>query len=75
MNSCPKCSNEKIVVAFVPRGALINHSGRSQIETDFVTSNQYDFFWQHKSAKDHLKKHCTTCQYAWREATADEVTP
>lgn len=61
------------MVAFVPANALINHSGRAQVETEFVTSNQYDFFWQYKAAKDHLKKHCRTCQYAWREATADEV--
>lgn len=75
MNTCPKCSGEKIVVSFVPASALINHSGRTQVETEFVTSNQYDFFWQHIAAKDHLKKHCRTCQYAWREATTDEVKP
>jgi len=73
MSKCPKCAGENIVVAFVPNNSLINHSGRTQVETEFVTSNQYDFFWQHKAAKDHLKKHCRDCQYAWREATADEV--
>lgn len=75
MNECPKCSSRKIVVAFTPKNSLINHSGRVEIETEFVTSNQFDFFWQHKAAKDHLKKHCRTCQFVWREAVADEVRP
>lgn len=75
MNACPKCSGKNVVVAFIPKNSLINHSGRTEIETEFVTSSQYDFFWQHKAAKDHLKKHCRSCQYVWRESTADEVTP
>lgn len=73
MNACPKCTSADLWVTFTPARALINHSGRQQIETEFVTSNQYDFFWQHVSAKDHLKKHCRTCQFQWRENTADEV--
>ncbi|MBC2659789.1 hypothetical protein H7A76_32085 [Pseudomonas sp. MSSRFD41] len=75
MSVCPKCLGQEIVVAFVPANALINHSGRTKIETEFVTSSQYEFFWQHKAAKDHLKKHCRTCQFSWRQATADEVKP
>lgn len=75
MNTCPKCASEKIVVNFTHAGAMINHSGRHEIETEFVTSSEYDFFWKHKAAKDHLKKHCRTCQYVWRENTADEVEP
>lgn len=70
---CPKCSGVALHVRFIPNRAIINHSGRTQIETEFVTSNQYDFYWQHVSAKDHLLKHCRTCQYAWRENTADEA--
>lgn len=75
MNSCPKCSGSDLYVLFIQRGSLINHSGRQKVETEFVTSNEYDFYWQHVSAKDHLAKHCRTCQYGWRENTADEVRP
>lgn len=73
MNACPKCAGSDLSVVFIPNRALINHSGRQKIETEFVTSNQYDFFWQHVSAKDHLVKHCRVCQYGWRENTANEV--
>lgn len=69
--TCPKCSSANLYVQFVANRSLINHSGRAKIETEFVTSDQFDFFWQHKAAKDHLLKHCRTCQYAWRENTAD----
>lgn len=72
MSACPKCTGSDLYVRFLQHGALINHSGRQKVETEFVTSNQYDFFWQHLSAKDHLLKHCRTCQYAWRENTADQ---
>jgi hypothetical protein len=58
-------------MTFTPKGNILDHSGRREIENEFVTSNQYDFYWQHKAAKDHLKKHCRTCQYSWRENTAD----
>jgi hypothetical protein len=74
MNHCPKCDSTDLLIAFTPKGFLINHSGHHEIETEFVTSSQYDFFWQHKSAKDHLRKHCRACQYQWRENTADEVS-
>lgn len=74
MNTCPKCSGNDLCVNFTPKGTVINHSGRHKVENEFVISNQYDFFWQHKAAKDHLKKHCRVCQYAWRENTADEVS-
>lgn len=73
MNSCPKCAGTDLAVVFVPNRALINHSGRQKIENEFVTSNQYDFYWQHVSAKDHLVKQCRVCKYGWRENTADEV--
>lgn len=73
MSACPKCTGLDLYVTFTPRGKLINHSGRQKIENEFVTSNEYDFFWQHVSAKDHLRKHCRTCQFQWRENTADEV--
>lgn len=46
---------------------MINHSGRQKVENEFVTSNEYDFFWQIKAAKEHLHKHCRNCQYGWRE--------
>lgn len=75
MSNCPKCTSASVVAWFIQARSLINHSGRAQIETEFVTSNQYDFFWQHVAAKDHLLKHCPECQYRWREATADEVKP
>lgn len=75
MNACPKCSGLDLWVTFTPKGNLIDHSGRRKIENEFVTSNEYDFYWQHVSAKDHLRKHCRTCQYQWRENTADEVQP
>lgn len=72
--SCPKCSGADLYIRFVAKRTLINHSGRQSIENEFVTSNQYDFYWQHVAAKDHLLKHCRTCQYAWRECTADEAS-
>ena len=75
MSNCPKCSSSNVTAFFVQARSLINHSGRTQIENEFVTSNQYDFFWQHVAAKDHLLKHCAECHYRWREATADEVKP
>jgi hypothetical protein len=75
MNACPKCSGSDLFVTFTPKGVIINHSGRREIETEFVTSSQYDFYWQHKSAKDHLRKHCRTCQFQWRENTSDELKP
>ena len=71
MSACAKCSSQDLYVLFVPRGHLISHSGRQQIENEFITSNQYDFFWQHVAAKDHLRKHCRTCQFQWLENTAD----
>lgn len=74
MNMCPKCSGVDLWVMFTPRGNIIDHSGRMKIENEFVTSNEYDFFWQHVAAKDHLRKHCRNCQYQWRENTADEET-
>lgn len=75
MSSCPKCSSVDLYVLFTPKGFLIDHSGRTKIEDEFVTSNEYDFYWQHVAAKDHLRKHCRTCQFQWRENTADEVKP
>lgn len=73
MNYCPKCAGTDLLVVFIPNRALINHSGRQKIENEFVTSNEYDFYWQHVSAKDHLVKRCRVCQYGWRENTADEA--
>lgn len=73
MSACPKCSGSDLYVKFFASRALISHSGREKIETEFVISNQYDFFWQNVAAKDHLLKHCRTCQFQWRENTADEV--
>ena len=73
--NCSKCSGADLYIRFVAKRTLINHSGRQQIENEFVTSNQYDFYWQHVSAKDHLLMHCRTCQYACRENTADGVKP
>lgn len=70
-STCPKCASEDLYVRFIAARSLINHSGRQKVETEFVTSDQFDFFWKHTAAKDHLYKHCRTCQYAWRENTAD----
>ncbi|KJZ41346.1 hypothetical protein [Pseudomonas fluorescens] len=75
MNHCPKCTSNDLLVTFTPKGLIIDYAGRRKIEDEFVTSNQYEFYWQHKSAKDHLRKHCRTCQFQWRENTADEVAP
>ena len=75
MNACPKCAGTDLWVTFTAKGGMIDHSGRREIENEFVTSSQYDFYWQHKSAKDHLRKICRTCQYQWRENCADEVKP
>lgn len=70
-DKCSKCGSDGLYVRFVPNRKVIEPSGRHKIETEFVTSNEYEFFWQHVSAKDHLLKSCRSCGYAWRENTAD----
>jgi hypothetical protein len=74
VNTCPKCAGVDLYVLFIPNRTLINHSGRQRIENEFITSNEYDFYWQHVAAKDHLRKHCRTCQYQWLENTADATS-
>lgn len=71
MNACPKCAMADLSIRFTSKGSITNHSGLQQIEDEFLTSARYEFYWQHKSAKDHLLKICRTCQYQWRENTAD----
>lgn len=72
-NVCVKCSSDDLQVRYIPARKLINHSGRQRVETEFVTSDQYDFFWKLTAAKEHLHKHCRNCQYAWRENVAEQA--
>ena len=71
-NKCIKCGGGDILVRYVSEGALLNHSGRQRVEDEYVTSDEYDFYWKHTAAKEHLVKLCRTCQYAWR---ADVLKP
>ena len=67
INSCSKCGNTDLLVRYIPRGQLIDHSSRYKVDNEFCYSNEYDFYWQVKSAKEHLTKHCRSCQFGWRE--------
>lgn len=44
MNPCPKCTSNDLLVTFTPKGLIIDYAGRREIEDEFVTSNQYEFY-------------------------------
>jgi hypothetical protein len=72
-NQCSKCSGTDVVVRLVENRQLINHSGRQRIETEFITSDEYDFYWKHTAAKEHLSKYCRSCQHSWRENIVEQA--
>lgn len=69
--SCPKCTSTDLLVTFTAKGKVLDAFGRREVEDEFVTSSQYDFYWTYRAAKDHLHKHCRVCQFNWLENTAD----
>jgi len=71
MDNCKKCNSDDILTRFVEADELIDHSSHFKINDEFVSSSEYDFYFQLKAKKEHLNKHCRNCQYAWREDTAD----
>ena len=72
---CSKCGGTDLAVQYIACRQLINHSGRQKVETEFVTSDEYDFYWKHTAAKEHLVKQCRVCGFAWRENVLQEQTP
>ena len=71
MSKCTKCGSEDILTRFVKYGELIDSSSTKRIENEFISSSEYDFFFQLKAKKDHLDKCCRCCQYNWCENTLD----
>lgn len=69
--SCPKCSGADLHTRYIEKRTLLDHSSLRRVENEFVTSDEYDFFYKLTAAKDHLLHHCRRCQYAWRANTAD----
>lgn len=67
MDACSKCGGTDLLVRHVANRQLIDHSSMRKVETEFITSDEYDFFYKLTAAKEHLLKHCRQCQYAWRE--------
>ena len=66
-STCSKCGSDNILIRHIPEGAMINGSSRHEVETEFVASSEYEFFWKLTAKKEHLSKHCRCCQYGWRE--------
>jgi len=40
--------------------------------SEFTNNSEYDYFIKVTASKDHIKKHCRTCQFHWRERTLDD---
>lgn len=71
MNKCIKCGSDDVITDYVKEDAVINHSSAQKVETEHVTSSEYDYYWLLRAKKEHLKKHCRNCQYSWHVNTAD----
>lgn len=70
-DTCPKCLSTDLAVKYYAKGEVITAQGRSRLETEFVTSSQFEFYYRYNAAKEHLAKSCRRCQYKWHENTAD----
>jgi hypothetical protein len=71
MKDCKKCGSNDIQTRYIEEGELIDSSSTCKVETEFVTSSEYDYFYQLTAKKGHLDKHCRNCQHGWLENTLD----
>jgi hypothetical protein len=69
---CQKCGYSQIDTAFLERGAVIDYSSLEKIETEFLTSKQYEIYCRVESAKDHMAYKCCRCGYGWRENVKEQ---
>lgn len=70
-NFCIKCGGVDIAVRYVGEGVCIDRYSRSAVESEFISADRRGFYYFLKSKKEHLRKICNKCAYAWRENTAD----
>ena len=71
MNNCSKCDSGDILTRHVKQGELVDSSSRVEVEDEFISSSEYDFYYQLKAKKEHLHRHCRNCQYEWNENTVN----
>lgn len=70
---CVKCGSIVITTEFVPADKVIKSSALESVplRDAFLSSSEYDYFFQIRAKIDHLHHTCGCCQYAWREHTLD----
>jgi len=66
---CTKCASEDIRIVHVPRGKTVNSSAWNRVETDFLTSSEFDIYFRIDAKREHLNCRCRQCGYGWRQAT------
>ena len=71
MRNCNKCGSWDILTQYIKQGKLVDSSSRVEVEDEFITSSEHDFYYSLKAKKEYLHKHCRNCQYGWNENTID----
>lgn len=71
MSNCPKCGNTDLVLKHTPKDSIVANSSTKAVETEFITSSEYDFYYKLTAKKEHIHCHCRTCQYSWQRNCAD----
>ena len=69
---CPKCGEEGLKVKYISKGELIDSSSNTDINTEFLASSRYEYYYKITSKKEHLVIMCKTCKFMWRDNTNDD---
>lgn len=69
--NCPKCSGTELKKKYVKYGELIDSSSFNPVDTDFVFSIEYEYYYKLKAKKEHVLVSCD-CGHQWREAVPND---
>ena len=63
---CKKCRSSDVDINYIKDDELIDSSSIKKIETEFVSSSEYDFYFKLKAKKEHLLSTCGNCGFKER---------